>query len=175
VRCHRLQHATSALRGERRDRHNDDERLVVFLVQLGLLGVPPAPLLLVCDAARLGLGVAHVADVEPDDACVEQVGLGRAAVLLEGGAEAAHERVEASPRLPERERARCRRRRVAKEGPRRRVHLGLAELVEVAQELQHVCAAALGQLQWRTVVAQVLPERLPVTTLLRLVPARLRC
>jgi hypothetical protein len=36
----------------------------VFLVQLGLLGVPLVPLLLVCDVARLAcLGVAHVAEV----------------------------------------------------------------------------------------------------------------
>jgi hypothetical protein len=78
-----------------------------------------------------------------------RVGLRRAAVLLEGGVEAAHKRVEAAPRLPERARARRRRRWVA-EGARQGVHLGLAELVEVLQELQRVRIAAPAQLQQRT-------------------------
>jgi hypothetical protein len=52
VRCHRLHHTASALRSDRRYRHNGGGgRLVVFLVQLSLLGVPPGPLLLVRDAA----------------------------------------------------------------------------------------------------------------------------
>jgi hypothetical protein len=174
----RLEHVPWPL-GKRRDRQNSGRGRLVFLLLLFCLlfrgrVVPPAPLLLVRDAARHGLAVAHLAEVQPDSAGRERVGLGRAAVLLEGGSEAADERVEAAPRLPERARARRRRRGVAEEGALRRGHLGLAELVQVAQELQHVRAAAAGQLQRRPVVAQVLPERLPVPALLRLVPARTR-
>jgi hypothetical protein len=131
-----------------------------------------AALLLVGDAAGLGLAVADLAEVEADGAGAEGVGLGAAAVLLEGGAEAADERVEAAPRLAERARARRRRRGVAEEGAPRGVHLRLPELVQVPEELQHVRAAAPGELQRRPVVAQILPERLPVPPLLRLVPAR---
>nr|ACN31423.1 unknown [Zea mays] len=135
---------------------------------------PLPALLLVGNAARLGLAVADLAEVEAHGARAEGVGLGPAPVLLEGGAQAADERVEAAPSLAQRARARRGRRRVAEEGAPRRVDLGLAELVEVAQELQHVRAAAPRQLQRRPVVAQVLPERVPVPPLLRLVAARPR-
>jgi len=131
-----------------------------------------ALLLLVADAARAGLVLADLAEVEADGARREGVGLRAATVLLEGGAEAAHQRVEAAPRLAQRAGARRRRVRVAEEGARRRVDLGLAKLVKVPQELQHVRAAALRQAQRRPVVPQVLPERVPVPPLLRLVPAR---
>jgi hypothetical protein len=124
-----------------------------------------ALLLLVADPARARLVVAHLAEVEPD---------GAGADLLVRGAEAAHERVEAAPGLAQRARARRGRRGVAEEGAPGGVHLGLAELVEVAQELEHVRAAAPCQRQRRTVVPQVLPERVPVAPLLRLVPARRR-
>jgi chromatin segregation and condensation protein Rec8/ScpA/Scc1 (kleisin family) len=129
-------------------------------------------LLLVADAARAGLVLADLPEVEADGARREGVGLRAASVLLEGGAEAAHQRVEAAPRLAQRAGARRGRARVAEEGTRRRVDLGLAELVQVPQELQHVRAAALRQAQRRPVVPQVLPERVPVPPLLRLVPAR---
>jgi len=131
-----------------------------------------ALLLLVADAARAGLVLADLAEVEADGARREGVGLRAASVLLEGGAEAAHQRVEAAPRLAQRAGARRGRVRVAEEGARRRVDLGLAELVQVPQELQHVRAAALREAQRRPVVPQVLPERVPVPPLLRLVPAR---
>jgi len=113
--------------------------VVVVLADVLLpLGLPVrwqvalAALLLAGDAARLGLAVAD---------------LGAAAVLLEGGVEAAGERIQAAPRLLERARARRRRGRVAEEGAPRRVHLGLAYLVQVAEELEHLRAAAAGQLQ----------------------------
>jgi hypothetical protein len=131
-----------------------------------------ALLLLVADAARSGLVLADLAEEEAHGPRGEGVGLGPAAVLLERGAEAAHERVEAAPRLAQRAGARRRRVWVAVEGARRRVHLGLAKLVQVAQELEHVRATALRQVQRRPVVPQVLPERVPVPPLLRLVPAR---
>jgi hypothetical protein len=142
--------------------------------RLGRGGRPLPALLLVGDAARLGLAVADLAEVEAHGAGAEGVGLGPAPVLLEGGAQAADERVKAAPGLPQWARARRGRRRVAEEGAPRRVDLGLAELVEVAQELEHVRAAAPRQLQRRPVVAQVLPERVPVPPLLRLVAARAR-
>ena len=50
--------------------------------------------------------------------------------------------------------------------------LGLAELVQIPEELQHVGPTAPGQRQWGPVVAEVLAERVPVPPLLRLIPAR---
>jgi hypothetical protein len=99
---------------------------------------------------------------------------GRAAALLVGGAEAADERVEGSPRLAQRARARRRRAGLAVVGAPRRVHLGLPELVQVLEELDDVRAAAPRQRQRRPVVPQVLQERVPVPPLLRLVPAQPR-
>jgi len=164
-----------------------------------------APLLLlpaVGDAARPGLRVADVAQVQPDGARGEGVGgvavddggllrlrlrlrrrpdrptPTRAVTLLEGGAEAADERVEAAPRLAQRALARRRghqRRAAAAASVRRaerRVDARLAEAVEVAQELEHVRAAAAAQLQRRAVRGQVPRECVPVPPLLRLVPAR---
>jgi hypothetical protein len=61
--------------------------------------------------------------------------------------------------------------REAEEGARGVVHLGFAELVEVAHELQDVHARASRERERRAVVAQVLPERVPVAALLRLVAA----
>jgi hypothetical protein len=139
------------------------------LVALALL------VLLVGDAARLGLRVAHLAEVDPHGARGEGVGLGRAAAaLLVGGAQAADERVEGAPRLAQGARARPRRRWLAVVGAPVGVHLGLAELVQVPEELDHVRAAAPRQRQRRPVVPQVLQERVPVPPLLRLVPAQLR-
>lgn len=133
----------------------------------------PLPLLLiVSDAASLGLGVAEVAEIKPDGAGGERVGLRPAAVLFEGGAEAADEGVEAAPSLAERAGAGARRAGLAEERAAGGVDLRLPELVQVPKELQHVSSAAPGELQRRAVVAQVLPERVPVAPLLRLVPAR---
>lgn len=55
-----------------------------------------------------------------------------------------------------------------------RVHLGFSELVQVAEELQHVGAAAAGEGQGWTVVLEVLPKGVPVAPLLGLVPAQRR-
>lgn len=58
------------------------------------------------------------------------------------------------------------------EGTKLRVNLGFPELVEVPQELQHVRAAAPCKREWGPVVAEVLPERVPVAALLVLVAAQ---
>ncbi|GFZ13505.1 LIGHT-DEPENDENT SHORT HYPOCOTYLS-like protein [Actinidia rufa] len=129
-------------------------------------------LLLVADAAGLGLEVADLAEVESDGPGAEGVGLGLAAVLLEGGAEATDEGVEAAPGLLERARAGGGRVRVPVEGTYRGVDFGLPELVEVPEELEHVGPAAPGERQRRAVILQVLPERVPVAPLLVLVPTR---
>ena len=134
-----------------------------------------ALLLLVADPAGFGLGLADLAEVEADGARAEGVGLGGAAAeLLVGGPEAADEGVQAAPRLAERAGAGARRVWVPIEWAALRVHLRLPELVQVAQELQHVRAAAPRQRERRTVVPQVLPERVPIPTLLRFVTARRR-
>nr|GLL27883.1 unknown [Ipomoea trifida] len=95
-----------------------------------------------------------VAEEEAHGAGAERVGLGLAAVLLVGGAEAPDERVEAPPGLAERAGARRRRVRHSEEGAVVVVNLSLPELVEVAQKLQHVRAAAERQRQRRPVVPQ---------------------
>jgi hypothetical protein len=159
--------------GRRRGRRR---RLVVVAVHAAAVALQLLRLLallfLVADPARACLVLADLAEVEADGARGKGVGLRAAAVLLEGGAEAADEGVETAPGLAERAGAGRRRVRVAEEGARCRMHLGLTELIQVAQELEHVRAAALRQAQRRAVVPQVLPERVPVAPLLRLVPAR---
>nr|GMC96062.1 hypothetical protein Iba_chr05cCG14530 [Ipomoea batatas] len=99
--------------------------------------------------------VPDVAEEEAHGAGAERVGLGLAAVLLVGGAEASDERVEAAPGLAERAGARRRRVRHSEEGAVVVVNLSLPELVEVAQKLQHVRAAAERQRQRRPVVPQI--------------------
>lgn len=75
-----------------------------------------------------------------------------AAVLLEGGAEAADEGVEAAPGLAERAGAGSRGLWVPEERAAGGVDLGLPELVEVAEELQNMSPAATGKCQWWPVV-----------------------
>lgn len=60
---------------------------------------------------------------------------------------------------------------MAIEGADWSVDFGLAELIEVAEELENMSAAAAGQGEWRAVVLQVLSEGVPVTALLVLVAA----
>jgi hypothetical protein len=73
--------------------------------------------------------------------------------------------------LPERTRTRSRRVREAKEGTVLVVNFCFPELVKVAEELEHVCAATRGERERRTVVPEVLTESVPVTAFLVLVPA----
>lgn len=54
------------------------------------------------------------------------------------------------------------------------VDLSLAELVEVAQELEDVGTTAAFQRERRAVVTEVLPEGVPVTAFLVLVAAERR-
>ncbi|PPD79478.1 hypothetical protein GOBAR_DD23592 [Gossypium barbadense] len=104
--------------------------------------------------------------VKPNSSGTERVCFGFAAVFFEGGSEASDEGIEASPSLAERARAWGRGIRVAEERAKLSVDFGFPKLVEVAEELQDVCAAAAGQGERRAVVAEVLPERVPVTALL---------
>ena len=53
------------------------------------------------------------------------------------------------------------------------VYLGLAELVEVPEELKNMSTTATGERKWWTVVAQILSESVPVSSLLILVPTQL--
>jgi hypothetical protein len=147
--------------GRRRRRFPGRRRALALL--LPLVGYAP----------RLGLRVADLAEVDPHGASREGVGLRRVAALLVGRAQAADERVEGAPRLAQRARARRWRAGLAVVRAPGRVHLRLAELVQVLEELDDVRAAAPRQRQRRPVVPQVLQERVPVATLLRLVPAQL--
>lgn len=52
------------------------------------------------------------------------------------------------------------------------MHFGLAELIQVPQELQDVISAAAREGERRSVILEVLSERVPVPPLLRLVAAR---
>uniref|UniRef100_J3LZK6 DUF834 domain-containing protein n=1 Tax=Oryza brachyantha TaxID=4533 RepID=J3LZK6_ORYBR len=114
-----------------------------------------ALLLLIADAAGARLVLADLAEVQADGACGERIRLRAGAVLLEGGAEAADEGVKTAPGLAERTGAGRRRVGVAEEGASCGVNLGLAELVQVAQELEDVRAAALRKAQRRPVVPQL--------------------
>lgn len=136
------------------------------------LGLWPLPLLLIANTSRLCLKIANIAQVSPDGACAEWIGLRAAAVLLVGRAEAADEGVEAAPGLSERAGTRGRWVGETEERAWVVVNLSLPELVEVVEEFQHVRTAAQGQGEWRTVVPQVLAERVPVPSLLVLVAAR---
>lgn len=49
--------------------------------------------------------------------------------------------------------------------------LGLTELVEVPEELKHMSPAAPGEGERRPVVTEILPESVPVSPLLVLIPA----
>lgn len=59
-----------------------------------------------------------------------------------------------------------------KKGAHLGVHLGLPKLVHVTQEFEHVSSIASGEREWRPVVAEVLPEGVPVASLLGLIAAR---
>lgn len=93
-------------------------------------------------------------------------------MLLIGCPEAPNEGIQAAPCLPKRAGAR----RWWVWDPKVRavvvVDLGLAELIQVAEELQHVSAATHGLGQRRAVVPEVLAEGVPVSPLLVLIPAR---
>lgn len=137
----------------------------------GCLGRLLPFLLFVADPPGLGLRIPDLTEVQPHGPRAERVGLGLPAVLLECCAEAADEGVKAAPRLAERAWAGGRRVRVAEEGAELGVDLGLAELVEVPEELEDVGAAAPGERERRPVVAEVLPEGVPVPALLVLISA----
>lgn len=92
-------------------------------------------------------------------------------MFLEGGSEASDEGIEASPSLAERARAWSWRVRVTKERAKWGVDFGFPELVKVPKEFQDVGAAAAGEGERRAVVAEVLPESVPVTAFLVLVAA----
>ena len=60
---------------------------------------------------------------------------------------------------------------MAKEGTKLRVNLGLPELVEVPQELEHMSTTASRKGKWGPVVSKVLAKGVPVTALLVLIAA----
>lgn len=128
-------------------------------------------LLLVADASCFGLQVANLAEVEPNGSSSERVGFGLASVLLEGSPETADEGVQAAPCLAERAGAGGGRVGVAVEGADWGVDFSLTELIQVAEELENMSAAAAGEGEWGAVVLQVLPEGVPVAALLVLVAA----
>ena len=131
----------------------------------------------------LNLTTPHLAALEPTSTSTTPAGMTslatpatptRAALAKEEHGEARwssgrYTLAQAEARRKEAQRPRV---RVAEEGARRGVQLGLAELVQVAEELEDVGAASLRQAQRRPVLPQVLPERVPVAPFLRPVPAQ---
>lgn len=101
-----------------------------------------ALLLLVGDASSLGLGLPHLPKVKPYSSCSEGVGLWLSTVLLESSSKTSDECVETAPRLPERTSTGCWRVRQAEEGAGRSMDFGLAELIQVPEELENMCSAA---------------------------------
>lgn len=138
--------------------------LIPFLLLLLLVGNP----------SGLSLAVLDLLEVHSDGAVPEGVGVGGAPMLLEGGPEAADEGVKAAPGLLEGAGAGRRWVRLAEVGAAMQVNLSLSELVEVSEEVDDVAAAALVHRDRRLLVFQVLTESVPVSSLLRLVPAQER-
>ena len=138
-----------------------------MLVLLWLL----AFLLLVADATCLGLNLADLPEIQTDRTGAERVGLRLAPVLLVGRTKAADEGVKAAPGLTERAGTWRRRVGVAEEGAHVGVNFGLPELIQVAEELEHIGAAALREGERWAVVFQVLAEGVPVSAFLVFVSA----
>lgn len=134
-----------------------------------LLG--PLALLLVTNAPRFGLIVTDFLQINPQTSSSERVCPGVPAVFLIGSSEPPEERVEASPRLAERAWAWSRRAWEAKEGASLVVHLGLAKLVLVAEEVEDMHAGTCGKRDRRPVTPQILAEGVPIPALLVLVAA----
>lgn len=99
---------------------------------------PLLPLLLITDPPRFRLKIANLPQENPNCPSTKGIRLGLPAVLLVGCSEAADKRVEASPSLPERARARRRRVWDAEIRACLVVDFGFSELVEVAEEVEHV-------------------------------------
>ncbi len=133
---------------------------------------PLAFLLSVSNASRLGLHFAHLTKVHTHSPCPEGVRLRLPAILLERSSQSADKRVERPPRLSKRAWTRVRRLRKAVVGTRGQMHLSLAELVQVSYKVEDMCAGTSCKRQRRSMVAQVLAERVPVSPLLSFVAAR---
>lgn len=88
-------------------------------------------LLLVANPSCFGLQITNLSKVQPHRSSSKRIRFRLPSVLFESGSEAADERVQATPRLPERARTRRWRVRVAVEGADRGVHFGLPKLVQV--------------------------------------------
>ncbi|GMH13217.1 hypothetical protein Nepgr_015058 [Nepenthes gracilis] len=78
--------------------------------------------------------------MEPHGRGIEWVGVGQSPMRLVGSSKASDEGVEAAPRLPERTRAGVRRVRGAEGRTLLAVHFGLAEVIQIPEELQHMSA-----------------------------------
>lgn len=128
-------------------------------------------LLLVADASCFGLQITNLTKVKPHGSSTKGVGFRLASVFFEGGAEAADEGVEASPRLAQRAGAGSWRVWMAVKGADWGVDFGLAKLVKVPEEFENVSPTAPGERERRAVVLEVLSEGVPVTPLLVLVAA----
>lgn len=113
--------------------------------QLGWRRRRALSLLLIADPPCLGLQFTNLTEVEPHCPGTEWVSLRLAAVFFEGGTEAADECIKAAPGLAEGAWAWRRGIWVAVEGAHLGVDFGLAELVEVPEEFEDVCAAATGE------------------------------
>lgn len=131
----------------------------------------PFLLLLVRNPSRFSLTLLHFPQINPYRTASERVRLGRPPVLLVGCPEPPDQRIEAAPCLPQRARARGRRLRLTIKDAPLQVDFSLPKLIQVPHEIQHMVAVALAQRHRRPLVAQELPERVPISPLLRLVAA----
>ncbi|GER43057.1 serine/threonine phosphatase 7 [Striga asiatica] len=107
-------------------------------IPLAIGPLPPLFLLLIRYSSGPCLGLPHLPQINPNRPVSKRVRLGQPAVLLVGRPQAAHEGVQAAPRLPERAAARARRVGLPEKRAPVHVDLGLPELVEVAHEVEHV-------------------------------------
>lgn len=109
-------------------------------------------LLVVADPPSFRLHLAYFSQIKAHSAGAKGVGFWAASVLFKGGTETADECVEATPSLAERTRTRGRWVGMAVKRAVCDVDFGFAKLVQVAEELEDVSAAAAGKGKRRSVI-----------------------
>lgn len=100
-------------------------------------------LLLVRNPSSLSLTLPHLSKVHPYGATSKRVSLRGTTIFLISSPQPSNESIKATPRLPERARARRWRLRLAIEHATLEMNLSLPKLVKIAKEIQHMVAIAL--------------------------------
>lgn len=140
-----------------------------FIISLALSG--GLLFLLIWYPPCLSLTLPHLSEINPDCTASERICLWRASVLFVSSSEPPNEGIEAAPGLPKRAGARCRWLRLSKKHTPLKVNFCFPKLVKIPKKLQDMVGVALGEWNWGPLILQVLPEGVPVPSLLRLIAA----